>query len=75
MHRTIFWKPGRRPRKVPTPAADGVVIALEYGEFLIGAIGQRRIFGTVLGMIRDGFDRLVDRRPRCASGQIRARAG
>jgi hypothetical protein len=49
MHRTIFWKPGRRPRKVPTPAADGVVIALEYGEFLIGAIGQRRIFGTVLG--------------------------
>jgi hypothetical protein len=70
MHRTIFWKPGRRPRKVPTPAADGVVIALEYGEFLIGAIGQRRIFGTVLGMIRDGFDRLVGRRPRCASGLI-----
>ena len=57
MHRTIFWIPGRRPPKVPTPAAYGVVIALEYGEFLIGAIGQRRIFGTVLGMIQDGFDR------------------
>ena len=69
MHRTIFWKPGRRPRKVPTPAADGIVIALEYGEFLIGAIGQRRIFGTVLGMIRDGFGQR--REPQTVEGRGR----